>query len=127
LGAALAKQPPAVRVLVGLVLRVLVALIALQVAGLSLCAACVHADGERGCPVGCTDNAQDQGLACSPFCPTCTCVHARPPSLARAAATGLLLPPGGKQRPLGGPAEQAPSSPAPERLFRPPRDGVRVI
>ena len=104
-------------------LRLLIALAAIQVAGLSLCAACVSGDDDLGCPASCTDNDQDQGGPCPPFCPTCTCAHARPLSIGQFRIGGMLpLPRIAVLHPVGF-SEQSPESPDPDPYFRPPRPG----
>ncbi len=102
-------------------LRALVALVALQVAGLPVCIIALSMDAEPGCSADCSDDAQAQGLPCPPFCATCTCVHAPPLGLDRTPAVAALAPQLSTERLLPCLRLEAPPLPEPSRIFRPPR------
>lgn len=101
-------------------LRAFVVLVALQVSGLSLGIASL-CTAELGCPATCSDEDEDQSLPCSPFCSTCTCVHARPLGLDSPVDCGVSAPRLSAEQALPSLAATAPPRPEPDRVFRPPR------
>lgn len=102
-------------------LRAFVVLVALQVSGLSLGIASLCTTTELGCPTTCSDEDEDQGVPCSPFCPTCTCLHARPLGLDSPVDCGVSAPRLSVEQILPRLVTTAPPRPEPDRVFRPPR------
>lgn len=102
-------------------LRALVVLVALQFTGLPLGLASLCTNAELGCPATCSDEDEDQGLACSPFCSSCTCVHARPLGLDRATVCRVSAPRLSAHQSVPRLAAPTPPRSDRDRVFRPPR------
>jgi hypothetical protein len=102
-------------------LRAMVILVTLQFTGLLLGIASLSTNGEPRCPATCSDEDTDQGLACAPFCATCTCVHARPLGLDRTPSCEMGAPRLVVECAILSLAATVPPCPEPDRVFRPPR------